>query len=79
MAKFPKDVRREDALAAMKRLGFYVVREREHIYLERVSADGKKTPMVMPNHRRIKSFTLRMILTQSGLTREEFLEALESR
>jgi len=41
----------------------------------RENSDGTRTPLTMPNHRTIKSSTLRTILTQSGISREEFLKA----
>jgi hypothetical protein len=66
--------RRERAYA---RLGFVVVREREHIAMVRENADGTRIPLTMPNHARIKGSTLRMICTQSGIAREEFLQAFD--
>ncbi len=39
---------------ALAELGFKVVREREHISLERQSQDGTRTMMTLPNHRMIK-------------------------
>ena len=56
-------------------LGFVVVRERNHIIMERANPDGTATPLVLPNHRTIKSSTLRSVLSQSGIERSEFLEA----
>ena len=41
------------------------------------SDDGTRTPLTMPNHRLIKGSTLRLILRQSEISREEFLEAYE--
>jgi predicted RNA binding protein YcfA (HicA-like mRNA interferase family) len=79
MAKFPKDARKADVLHAMQELGFYIVREREHIYLERKTQEGRKIPMVIPNHPRIKASTLRSILMQSKISRDDFLNAFESR
>ena len=38
----------------------------------RENPDGSKTPLTMPNHRKIKGSTLRTICNQSGITREEF-------
>ena len=43
--------------------------------MERPNSDGTKTQLVLPNHRSIKSSTLRSILTQSGVERNEFLDA----
>ena len=45
--------------------------------LERENDDGSKTPMTLPNHRLIKGSTLRTVLTQSGVSREEFLTAYD--
>ena len=59
-------------------LGFHVVREGNHVPLERSNADGSTTPMTLRNHKYIKSSTLRTILTQAGVTREDFLLAFES-
>jgi hypothetical protein len=35
--------------------------------------DGTKTPLTMPNHSTVKGSTLRTILTQAGISREDFL------
>jgi hypothetical protein len=43
----------------------------------RENADGTRTSLTMPNHARIKGSTLRMICTQSGIAREEFLQAFD--
>jgi predicted RNA binding protein YcfA (HicA-like mRNA interferase family) len=64
-------------LAAFEHLGFRLVREREHIAMVRENTDGTRTPLTMPNHARIKGSTLRMICTQSGVSREEFLQAFD--
>jgi hypothetical protein len=41
----------------------------------RENPDGSQIPLTMPNHPKIKASTLRTICTQSGITRDEFLEA----
>lgn len=58
-------------------LGFFVVREKEHIAMERINEDGTTTPLTMPNHPRIKGSTLRSICTQAGISRQDFLNAFE--
>jgi predicted RNA binding protein YcfA (HicA-like mRNA interferase family) len=75
MAKFPRDAPKQRVVNALVRLGFRLVREKEHIAMVRDNADGTQTPLTMPNHRRIKGSTLRTICNQSGTRRAEFLEA----
>jgi hypothetical protein len=54
-----------------------MVREGNHIAMLRQNADGTNTPLTMPNHRTLKSSTLRTILSQSGISRDEFLKVYE--
>jgi hypothetical protein len=58
-------------------LGFRLIREGNHIAMLRENADGSRTPLTMPNHPLIKGSTLRSILTQAGITREDFLRAFD--
>ena len=64
MPKFPVDAPRRKVIGALERLGFRVVREKEHISMIRENADGSRTPLTMPNHPRIKASTLRTICSQ---------------
>lgn len=75
MAKFPVDAPRRKVVKALEILSFRTVREKEHISMVRGNSDGSETPLTMPNHPKIKASTLRTICTQSGITRDEFLEA----
>jgi predicted RNA binding protein YcfA (HicA-like mRNA interferase family) len=75
MRKFPVDAPKERVVKALQNLSFNVVREKEHISMLRENPDGSKTPLTMPNHRRIKASTLRTICTQAGIPRNDFLEA----
>ncbi len=77
MTKFPVDAPKAKVLRGLAKLGFKVVREREHISLARDNADGTQTPLTMPNHEKLKSSTLRTICTQAGISRDEFLKAYE--
>ena len=75
MPKFPVDAPKKRVTRASMLLGFELVREREHIVMQRENTDGIVTPLIMPNHSDIKSGTLRAICTQVGGSREEFLAA----
>jgi predicted RNA binding protein YcfA (HicA-like mRNA interferase family) len=73
MSKFPVDAPLRKVIGALEVLGFQIVREGNHLAMVRENQDGTKTPLTMPNHSTIKSSTLRTILTQVGISREEFL------
>ena len=75
MLKFPVNAPKRKVVKALEILGFRTVREKEHISMVRENPDGSRTPLTMPNHSKIKASTLRTICTQSGITRDEFLEA----
>lgn len=79
MRKFPRDAAKKKVIKALERLGFVLVREREHIAMERQNADGTRTPLTLPNQRHINGSTLRTICNQSGISREEFLGAFFKR
>jgi predicted RNA binding protein YcfA (HicA-like mRNA interferase family) len=75
VAKLPVDAPIRDVIRAFERLGFLLVREGNHVSMERTNPDGTRTPLTMPNHRTLKSSTLRAILTQASIERDEFLDA----
>ncbi len=75
MSKFPVDAPKQKVVRALERLGFVIVREREHLALVRENDDGTRTPMTLPNHSFVKSSTLRMICSQAGISRDDFLKA----
>lgn len=77
MAVFPVDAPRLRVTKALEKLGFKIVREGNHISMVRDNPDGTRTPLTMPNHRKIKSSTLRRICTQARITRQEFLDAYQ--
>jgi len=77
MPKFPVEAPKQKVIKTFEKLGFNLIREREHISMERLNSDGFKTPLTMPNHARIKASTLRTICTQSGISRDDFLIAFE--
>lgn len=79
MAKFPVDAPLRRVIAALEIVGFRLVREGDHIAMQRTNADGSSTPLTRPNHRTIKGSTLRTILSQCGIARDEFLSAFDRR
>ncbi len=77
MPKFPVDAPKRRVVKTLEFLGFRMVREKEHISMERINSGGIKTPLTMPNHLKIKASTLRTICTQAGISRDDFLAAYE--
>ena len=77
MAKFPVDAPLKRVIKTLEALGFRLVREGNHIAMLRTNLDGSSTPLTLPNHRTIKGSTLRTVLTQTGVPREDFLSAFE--
>ena len=70
MPKLPR-VSGAEAVRALERLGFSVVRQRgSHIVMRR-GASG----CVVPNHREMKTGTLTGILRQAGVSADEFMSA----
>ena len=75
--KFPRDIPKKKALKVLEELGFQIVREGNHIAMLRENQDGTKTPLTLPNHKRVKGSTLRHICSQAGISRKRFLEIYE--
>ena len=75
MSKFPVDAPIRKVVKSFKLLGFDIVREDNHIAMLNENPDGIRTPLTMPNHPTIKQSTLRTILTQARIPRDEFLDA----
>jgi predicted RNA binding protein YcfA (HicA-like mRNA interferase family) len=77
MPKFPTDASKTKVLKVLQGFGFEIVREKEHISMVRENPDGSRTPLTLPNHKRIKGSTLRSICTQSGISRDDFIAAYD--
>ena len=77
MPRFPTDAPKNRVIRALERLGYHIIRERNHICMARENPDGSRSVLVLPNHRRIKGSTLRRICTQAGISRDVFLEAYQ--
>ena len=78
MTKFPADAPIKKVIKALELLGFTLVREGNHVAMIKENPDGTRTPLTMPNHPALKKSTLRTILTQAGISRDEFLKAYYS-
>jgi predicted RNA binding protein YcfA (HicA-like mRNA interferase family) len=74
MLKFPVDAPIRKVVKTFELLGFNVIREGNHVAMLRENPDGTRTPLTMPNHPTIKKSTLRTILTQARIERDDFLD-----
>lgn len=71
MPRFPH-VSGTEAIAALERLGFVVIRQRgSHVVLRRAAVG-----CVVPLHRELKVGTLAGVLKQAGVSVKEFVGAL---
>ncbi len=70
--KLPRDVGGDQAVRALRRLGFVEVRQTgSHRILRKQSRT-----VVVPQHRPIKPGTLKALIEQAGLTVQEFVAQL---
>jgi predicted RNA binding protein YcfA (HicA-like mRNA interferase family) len=61
----------QEACAILERHGFTRVRQRGSHVMQRMTADGTTT-VPIPDHKDLRTGTLRSIIRQSGLPRSEF-------
>ena len=73
MSRFPVDAPLPRVIKTLQRLGFQIVRDVNHIAMLRTNPDGSRTSLTLPSHRYIKGSTLRTILTQAQIPRDDFL------
>ena len=64
------DTKKNVALKALAALGFWIVKEREHIILK--NAEGKT--ISLPNHKRIKGSTISRTLRDVGIDKQKFFD-----
>ncbi|TRU71749.1 MAG: type II toxin-antitoxin system HicA family toxin [Microcystis viridis Mv_BB_P_19951000_S69] len=77
MAKFPVDAPKAKVIKVLEKFSFSIVREKEYISMIRKNSDGTTTPLTLPNHKQIKSSTLRSICIQAGISRDDFVASYE--
>lgn len=75
MAKLPTDLSGREVRAALERAGFVFRRQSgSHMVLRR---DDPYARAVVPDHKQIRTGTLRRIIADAGLTAEEFMQLLK--
>ncbi|HMK81480.1 MAG TPA: type II toxin-antitoxin system HicA family toxin [Xanthobacteraceae bacterium] len=74
MAKLPTDLSGREVRAALERAGFVFRRQAgSHMMLRREQPYAR---VVVPDHKQVRSGTLRRIIADAGLTVDQFLELL---
>ena len=74
MAKLPTDLSGREVRAALERAGFVFRRQAgSHMMLRR---DEPYARVVVPDHKQLRSGTLRRIVADAGLTVAQFVELL---
>ena len=75
MGRLPTDLSGREVRVALERAGFMFRRQSgSHMILGRESPHAR---VVVPDHRQIRAGTLRHIVTEAGLTVDQFLELLD--
>lgn len=75
MTAWPRDAPRARVIAALRHLGFEVVRVGNHVSLSADDDDGVLRTLTLPNHPTIKGSTLRTACRLAGIERDEFIAA----
>ncbi len=74
MAKLPTDLSGRDVRAALERAGFEFRRQTgSHMILRR---DEPYARAVIPDHKQVRTGTLRRIIADAGLSVEQFMDLL---
>jgi predicted RNA binding protein YcfA (HicA-like mRNA interferase family) len=75
VAKLPTDLSGREVRAALERAGFVFRRQDgNHMVLRR---DRPYARVVVPDHKQVRLGTLRRIITDAGLTVEQFMKLLD--
>jgi predicted RNA binding protein YcfA (HicA-like mRNA interferase family) len=74
VAKLPTDLSGHEVRAALERAGFIFRRQTgSHMILRR---DEPYARAIVPDHKQVRSGTLRRIITDAGMTVEQFMQLL---
>jgi len=74
VAKLPSDLSGREVRSALERVGFVFRRQSgSHMILRR---DNPHARVVVPDHKQLRSGTLRRIIADAGLTVDQFVELL---
>lgn len=66
----------KQTIAALERIGYVVVRQRgSHVRMRHLTEPERK-PLTVPDHKELKSGTLRAILRDAGISPTEFMRLL---
>jgi len=75
MSKLPTSVSGRKIIKLLQKFGYEIDHQTgSHIILRQAEVPHRR--LTIPNHKTISTGTLRAIIRQAGLTREEFLEKL---
>ena len=75
MAKLPTDLSGREVCAALERAGFVFRRQTgSHMVLRREQPYARA---IIPDHKQLRSGTLRRIISDAGLTVEQFIKLLQ--
>ena len=70
--KVPHDVPLHKVLKMFKKFGFSIIRETPHVVMKNI----KGLSISIPNHKQIKSTTLRKVIGEAGIDRSKAIATL---
>ena len=77
MSKFLPAVKSKEAIKALQKAGFYIHHQTGSHIVMKHPANHKVRPVIPQHNKDLKKGTLRSIISQAGLSIEEFLKLLK--
>jgi len=77
-SSIPESAPKEKVIHALESLGYRLVRQGTHISMACYTSNGMQLPITIPDIPEFKASTLRMILSRGGISKQDFLKALNS-